>query len=140
MASSPDKMYQAAQIYEARKIVARLREELAILQEAEFFVDVDTMRDIVDPQGAAACVHALLGEAVPDDLLSDPNVAGLMDEMERMAQYPTARLAVTTMFQDHRFLEMLRKSIDALQDEFRETAGETPDILQRYFRGEIHFS
>jgi hypothetical protein len=137
MAHSPDKLYQAAQIYAARNIVSRIRDELIILQEAEFFVDVDTMRDIIDPQGAAACVHFLLGEKTPADLLIDPNVAGLVDEMERMEKLPAARLAVKTLFHDKRFCEMLQEAIQNLQKEFQEAAGETPEILNKYFAGHI---
>ena len=137
MAHSPDKLYQAAQIHAARRIVSSIREELIVLQEAEFFVDTDTMRDIVDPQGASACIYFLLGEKIPEDLLFDPNVAGLVDEMERMDKFPTARLAVKTLFHDKRFSELLREAIQNLQNEFGEGAGETPDILGKYFNGQV---
>jgi hypothetical protein len=137
MPYSPDKAYQAAQVYAARKIVSKIKEEVIVLQEAQFFVDVDTMRDIVDPQGAAACVHHLLGEEIPDELMQDPNVVGLVDEFEHMANISTASLAVQTLFQNRRFHDLLREAIQELQDEFGETAGETPAALQRYYDGEV---
>jgi hypothetical protein len=137
MPYNPDKAYQAAQVYAARKIVSQVREEEVVLQEAQFFVDVDTMRDIVDPQGAAACVHHLLGEKVPDELMEDPNVVGLIDEFERMENIPAARLAVRTLFQSRHFRGLLREAIQELQDEFGETAGETPPALQRYYDGKV---
>lgn len=137
MANSPDKLYQVAQVYAARKIVARIREEVVVLQEANFFVETDTIRDVVDPQGAAVCIHFLLGEKTPPELLTDPNVAGLSDEIERMNALPAARLAVRTLFCDARFREMLREAIEALQAEFHEVAGDTPAILHKYFSGHV---
>ena len=137
MPYNPDKAYQAAQVYAARELVKRVRAELIVLQEAVFFVDVDTIRDIVDPQGAAACVCHLTGQEITSDLLEDPNVIGLLDEFERMEQIPAARLAVRTLFQDHRFCDLLQTAIECLQQEFGEVAGETPAILQRYFDREV---
>jgi hypothetical protein len=134
---SRDKTYQAAQVYAAHKIVKRIQEEMIVLQEAHFFVDVDTLRDIVDPQGAAACVHYLLDEPVPDELRQDPNVVGLLDEFELMKNVPAARLAVQTLFQDARFCEMLKEEVEALQEEFGDTAGDTPPMLTRYFNKEV---
>lgn len=137
MAYSPDKAYQAAQVYAARDMVSQIEEELVVLQEARFFVDTDTMRDIVDPQGAAACVHYLLGQEIPPDLLEDPNVAGLIDEFDLMKSIPAAKLAVQTLFHSSRFRTLLRSAIEDLQTEFGETAGETPSVLSRYFSGEL---
>lgn len=137
MAYSPDKTYQAAQVFAARDIVSKIEEELVVLQEARFFVDTDTMRDIVDPQGAAACVHYLLGQEVPSSLMEDPNVVGLIDEFELMKNIPAARLAVHTLFQSGHFRDLLQEAIEALQHEFGETAGETPPILKQYFNGEV---
>lgn len=48
MAYSPDKAYQAAQVYAARDIVSKIESDLVVLHEARFFVDTDTMRDIID--------------------------------------------------------------------------------------------
>ncbi len=137
MAYSPDKAYQAAQVYAARDVVAKIEGELVILHEARFFVDTDTMRDIIDPQGAAACIHYLLGQEVPPDLLEDPNVSGLIDEFDLMKSIPAARLAVQTLFQSSDFRDLLQTAIEGLQSEFGETAGETPPILSRYFNGEL---
>jgi hypothetical protein len=137
MAHNPDKAYQAAQVYAARDVVAKVEEELVVLQEARFFVDTDTMRDIIDPQGAAACIHYLLGEEIPQNLLEDPNVAGLIDEFDLMKAIPAAKLAVHTLFHSSRFRDLLRSAIESLQAEFGEAAGETPNVLHRYFNGEI---
>ena len=137
MAYNSDKAYQAAQVYAARDVVAQIEAELVVLQEARFFVDTDTMRDIIDPQGAAACIHYLIGQEVPPHLLEDPNVAGLIDEFELMKNIPAAKLAVHTLFQSARFRDLLKTAIEKLQGEYRETAGETPPILARYFNGEL---
>lgn len=137
MAYSPDKAYQAAQVYAAQQIVPRIQEQVVVLQEAQFFVDTDTVRDLIDPQGAAACLHYLLGEEVPEELLADPNVAGLIDEFNLMSSIPAAKLAVTTLFRSPMFRDMLREAIENLQREFGETAGDTPPSLQRYFEGKL---
>lgn len=137
MAYSPDKEYQAAQVYAARQIVSRIQQEVIVLQEAQFFVDTDTVRDLIDPQGAAACLHYLRGEDVPTELMSDPNVAGLLDEFDLMSSLPTAKLAVVTLFRSDAFRGMLQEAIENLQREFGETAGDTPPNLQRYFEGAI---
>lgn len=140
MAHNPDKAYQAAQVYAARNILAKMREKVVILQEAEFFVDVDTLRDVVDPQGAAACVHFLLGQETPKELMDDPNVVGLLDELEHMQKFPTASLAVKTLFHDQEFRALLHESVTNLQKEYAESAGETPEILADYFNGKILIS
>lgn len=137
MAYSPDKEYQAAQVYAARQIVSRIQQEVIVLQEAQFFVDTDTVRDLIDPQGAAACLYYLRGEDVPTELMSDPNVAGLLDEFDLMSSLPTAKLAVVTLFRSDAFRGMLQEAIENLQREFGETAGDTPPNLQRYFEGAI---
>ena len=137
MPYNPDKAYQAAQVYAARAIVKDINAELEVLQEARFFVDIDTMRDIVDPQGAAACVHYLLDQDIPADLMQDPNVVGLIDEFELMQDIPAARHAVQTLFESKRFCDLLHDAIQALQEEFGAVAGETPDILREYFAGDV---
>ena len=139
MAHSPDREYQASQVFIARNVVKAIREELVVLQEAEFFVDVDTMRDVIDPQGAAACIHSLLEEEIPDELMKDPNVVGLIDEFDWIAAKPQAKLAVKTLFQDGKFRNIVKDAVQELQSRFGETAGESPTVLQRYFDGEVLF-
>lgn len=137
MAQNPDKTYQAAQVFAARGILSKIRQRVVVLQEAEFFVDVDTLRDAIDPQGAAACLHFLLNQEIPAELMMDPNVVGLLDEIEHMQAYPAAKLALRTLFHDKEFRILLKDSISGLQKEFNEIAGDTPEILKDYFDSKI---
>lgn len=137
MSTRPDREYSAAQVFAAREVVTHIQKELVVLQEAEFFVDVDTLRDVIDPQGATACLYCILGQKVPDDLMEDPNVVGLIDEFELMNTKPQTLLAVKTLFQNDSFRNILRNVIEKLQSEFGNTAGDTPNLLRQYFNGEV---
>ena len=137
MPHNPDKHYQSAQVFAARRVVKAIKEQVIIDDGAVFFVEVDTMRDIIDPQGAAACLHYLLDEEIPEDLITDPNVVGLLDEFELMKDLPQSRKAVETLFKKRKFAEMLKHAILNLQEEFGEVAGDTPPRLDDYFRGAI---
>ncbi len=57
-----------------------------------------------------------------------------------MTVTPEARLAVRTLFGDKRFCNLLHDAIHRLQEEFGDTAGGTPIVLQQYFDGDILIS
>ena len=139
MAIKSDKEHQAAQVLAARHAAAQIRSNLVVLQEAEFFVDVDTLRDLIDPPGAAACVYRLSGRQVPDELKADPNVLGLLDELDFISQKPQARLALKTLFANAESRKMLKNAIQKLQHEFGDIAGTTPILLEDYFDGKVAF-
>ena len=44
---------------------------------------------------------------------------------------------VGNLFQNSRFCDILQEAIHELQDEFGETAGETPLALQKYYAKEV---